>query len=92
MTIMAHTIWKIINQKNEFNKSEIDYLIYDTKNRKEKKQLKKLKKIFTADISKIVILNDDILIKLIDSKVFLKFLLITLNNEIKNEYKQNALK
>lgn len=78
MTLIQTILWKIINKTNNYNKTEIDYLISETKNFREKRKLKKIKKLFTMTEHQMSCLNDDVIIKLIDSKLFLKFLLISI--------------
>ena len=87
MTKLAKNIWKLVNETNQHGKSEIDYLISEEKNIFERKDLKNTKKMFSVSQKTIALIDDATLIKLIESKVFLKALLTMQSNE-REEQKQ----
>lgn len=74
---IAKLLDKICNSKNEFNKSEIDYLIIDSKGF-EKRELKKIKSIVLNNKEAIMMMKDDTLLQIINSKKLLRFIAIYL--------------
>lgn len=74
---IAKLLDKICNSKNEFNKSEIDYLIIESKGF-EKRELKKIKSIVLNNKEAIAMMKDDTLLQIINSKKLLRFIAIYL--------------
>lgn len=74
---IAKLLDKICNSKNEFNKSEIDYLIIESKGF-EKRELKKIKSIVLNNQQAIMMMKDDTLLQIINSKKLLRFIAIYL--------------